>query len=185
MEDCWDQDAEARLTAQCAEERLWDLSLLTTHSHRYTHTHTLTHTHPNNDLMPGPSLRNPSQGHWPPQEDLQVGVVKNLQGDGGPAESSERNRNSINYERQQVQVSIKLYLSYIYYIQLYIYYIQLYVLYIYYIKLYVLYIYYIQLYVLYIYYIKLYVLYIYYIKLYVLNIYYIQLYVLYIYYIQF
>ncbi|XP_056288628.1 bone morphogenetic protein receptor type-2-like isoform X2 [Pseudoliparis swirei] len=104
MEDCWDQDAEARLTAQCAEERLWDLSLLTTHSHRYTHTHTLTHTHPNNDLMPGPSLRNPSQGHWPPQEDLQVGVVKNLQGDGGPAESSERNRNSINYERQQVQV---------------------------------------------------------------------------------
>ncbi|TNN69541.1 Bone morphogenetic protein receptor type-2 [Liparis tanakae] len=76
MEDCWDQDAEARLTAQCAEERLWDLSLLTPHSHR-----------------------NPSQ------EDLQVGVVKNLQGDGGPAESSERNRNSINYERQQVRLS--------------------------------------------------------------------------------
>uniref|UniRef100_A0A4W4HGD2 receptor protein serine/threonine kinase n=1 Tax=Electrophorus electricus TaxID=8005 RepID=A0A4W4HGD2_ELEEL len=28
MEDCWDQDAEARLTAQCAEERLAELLLL-------------------------------------------------------------------------------------------------------------------------------------------------------------
>lgn len=41
MEDCWDQDAEARLTAQCAEERLSELSLLNTHTathnHRYTH----------------------------------------------------------------------------------------------------------------------------------------------------
>uniref|UniRef100_A0A8C2ZP67 receptor protein serine/threonine kinase n=1 Tax=Cyclopterus lumpus TaxID=8103 RepID=A0A8C2ZP67_CYCLU len=105
MEDCWDQDAEARLTAQCAEERLWDLTLLTTHNHRYTHTHTHTHTQP--------------------QEDLQVGVVKNLQGDGNPAgaaEGSERNRNSINYERQQVQVSINIqfYILYIYYIKLYV-----------------------------------------------------------------
>ncbi|KAF3843857.1 hypothetical protein F7725_002706, partial [Dissostichus mawsoni] len=31
MEDCWDPDAEARLTAQCAEQRLCDLTL---HSHR-------------------------------------------------------------------------------------------------------------------------------------------------------
>uniref|UniRef100_A0A3Q3R1T1 receptor protein serine/threonine kinase n=1 Tax=Monopterus albus TaxID=43700 RepID=A0A3Q3R1T1_MONAL len=41
MEDCWDQDAEARLTAQCAEERLSELALLSTHTaihnHRYTH----------------------------------------------------------------------------------------------------------------------------------------------------
>lgn len=28
MEDCWDQDAEARLTAQCAEERLAELLVL-------------------------------------------------------------------------------------------------------------------------------------------------------------
>lgn len=28
MEDCWDQDAEARLTAQCAEERLSELLLI-------------------------------------------------------------------------------------------------------------------------------------------------------------
>ena len=28
MEDCWDQDAEARLTAQCAEERLAELLVI-------------------------------------------------------------------------------------------------------------------------------------------------------------
>uniref|UniRef100_A0A4W3JED3 Serine/threonine-protein kinase receptor n=1 Tax=Callorhinchus milii TaxID=7868 RepID=A0A4W3JED3_CALMI len=28
MEDCWDQDAEARLTAQCAEERMADLMII-------------------------------------------------------------------------------------------------------------------------------------------------------------
>lgn len=27
-EDCWDQDAEARLTALCVEERLYELPLL-------------------------------------------------------------------------------------------------------------------------------------------------------------
>ncbi|XP_035532133.1 bone morphogenetic protein receptor type-2-like [Morone saxatilis] len=102
MEDCWDQDAEARLTAQCAEERLSELTLLSSH--------TAVHNH-----------RNLSHGCWPPQaastssyiEDLQVGVVKNLQGDGHPvlvvktttsgAEGAEKNRNSINYERQQAQ----------------------------------------------------------------------------------
>ncbi|XP_070832469.1 bone morphogenetic protein receptor type-2-like isoform X2 [Chaetodon trifascialis] len=104
MEDCWDQDAEARLTAQCAEERLSELTLLSIH--------TAIHNH-----------RNLSHGCWPPQvqgsssssyiEDLQVGVVKNLQGDSHPAsvvkmttsgaEGAEKNRNSINYERQQAQ----------------------------------------------------------------------------------
>ncbi|XP_041807383.1 bone morphogenetic protein receptor type-2-like isoform X2 [Chelmon rostratus] len=102
MEDCWDQDAEARLTAQCAEERLSELTLLSTH--------TAVHNH-----------RNLSHSCWPPQvgysssfiEDLQVGVVKNLQGDSHPtsvvkmttsgAEGAEKNRNSINYERQQAQ----------------------------------------------------------------------------------
>ncbi|KAG8000451.1 Bone morphogenetic protein receptor type-2 [Nibea albiflora] len=102
MEDCWDQDAEARLTAQCAEERLMELTLLSTHNAVLNH-------------------RNLSHSYWPPQigsassyiEDLQVGVVKNLQGDGHPssviktttsgAEGAEKNRNSINYERQQAQ----------------------------------------------------------------------------------
>ncbi|XP_035859884.1 bone morphogenetic protein receptor type-2-like isoform X1 [Sander lucioperca] len=105
MEDCWDQDAEARLTAQCAEQRLFELSLLSTH--------TAVHNH-----------RNLSQGLWPPPsgsapsliKDLQVGVVKNLQGDGHPAavvkmttsgaEGPERNRNSINHERQQAQARL-------------------------------------------------------------------------------
>lgn len=105
MEDCWDQDAEARLTAQCAEERLSELTLLSTPSAVHNH-------------------RNLSHGRWPPQvgsassyiEDLQVGVVKNLQGDGHPAsivktitggtEGAERNRNSINYERQQAQARL-------------------------------------------------------------------------------
>ncbi|XP_029282417.1 bone morphogenetic protein receptor type-2-like [Cottoperca gobio] len=97
MEDCWDQDAEARLTAQCAEERLCELTLST---------HTLLHNH-----------RNLSQGRWRALfgsassyiEDLQVGVVKNLQGDAATvvrttasgAEAADRSRNSINYERQQ------------------------------------------------------------------------------------
>lgn len=105
MEDCWDQDAEARLTAQCAEERLYELTLLSTH--------TAVHNH-----------RNLSHGRWPPHggstspyiEDLQVGVVKNLQGDGhqasvirttaSGAEGGEKNRNSINYERQQAQARL-------------------------------------------------------------------------------
>ncbi len=70
-------------------------------------------------ICPLLSLRNLSHSGWPPQvgsassyiEDLQVGVVKNLQGDSvasviktSGAESSEKNRNSINYERQQAQV---------------------------------------------------------------------------------
>ncbi|XP_042350354.1 bone morphogenetic protein receptor type-2-like [Plectropomus leopardus] len=102
MEDCWDQDAEARLTAQCAEERLCELTLLGTHTAVQNH-------------------RNLSQVGWPPQvgsassyiEDMQVGVVKNLQGDGHPAlviktttsgaDGTEKNRNSINYEWQQAQ----------------------------------------------------------------------------------
>ncbi|KAI9534594.1 hypothetical protein NQZ68_012827 [Dissostichus eleginoides] len=54
MEDCWDPDAEARLTAQCAEQRLCDLTL---HSHRI-----------------GP----PPVG---PASSQDLGVVKNLHGD--------------------------------------------------------------------------------------------------------
>ncbi|XP_038575780.1 bone morphogenetic protein receptor type-2-like [Micropterus salmoides] len=110
MEDCWDQDAEARLTAQCAEERLAELTLLSTH--------TAVHNH-----------RNLSHGRWPPpigsassyMEDLQVGVVKNLQGDGhqasvvntttSGAEAVEKNRNSINYERQQAQSQARSFTS--------------------------------------------------------------------------
>lgn len=102
MEDCWDQDAEARLTAQCAEERLSELTLLSTH--------TAIHNH-----------RNLSHGRWPPLagstssyiEDLQVGMVKNLQGDvikttTSGVDGTEKNRNSINFERQQAQSQARL-----------------------------------------------------------------------------
>ncbi|XP_051815340.1 bone morphogenetic protein receptor type-2-like [Acanthochromis polyacanthus] len=133
MEDCWDQDAEARLTAQCAEERLAELTLLSTHTsvhnHRYVkafcstkNLSTLIGTHKQVHTLTEITcrcsdwcLRNLSHGRWPPQlgsaspyiEDLQVGVVKNLQGDGHPAplintttsgaEVTEKNR---NHERQ-------------------------------------------------------------------------------------
>ncbi|KAM3842773.1 uncharacterized protein ACN63O_022036, partial [Diretmus argenteus] len=71
---------------------------------------------------------NLSNSRWAPQvgstssyiEDVQVGVVKNLQGDGHPATAVmvtggvggvEKNRNSINYERQQAQVCVCVYIS--------------------------------------------------------------------------
>ncbi|KAM9710660.1 uncharacterized protein ACNS7B_024515 [Menidia menidia] len=59
MEDCWDQDAEARLTAQCAEERLSELAALSTHTGIHNH----------RNLSPGSCCI----------QDLQEGVVRNLQ----------------------------------------------------------------------------------------------------------
>lgn len=101
MEDCWDQDAEARLTAQCAEERLAELTLL--------NTHTLNHRNLSQSSRPS-HIGSSSCSYI---EDLQVGVVRNLQGDGqsasvirtmgGGSEAFEKNRNAINYERQQAQ----------------------------------------------------------------------------------
>ncbi|KAM9342796.1 bone morphogenetic protein receptor type-2-like isoform 2-T4 [Pholidichthys leucotaenia] len=102
MEDCWDQDAEARLTAQCAEQRLYELTLLSVHTAINNH-------------------RNLSHSRWAPQPGPapsfieEVGVVKNLQRDGHPAEVirttagggdvAEKNRNCVSSKRQQVQVS--------------------------------------------------------------------------------
>ncbi|MEQ2173695.1 hypothetical protein GOODEAATRI_000011, partial [Goodea atripinnis] len=101
MEDCWDQDAEARLTAQCAEERLADLILLSPHTALHNHRY---RPHPPVTLQVG------SASSY--IEDLQVDVVKNLQGDGqsaslvrttmSGAEGGEKNRNCINQQRQQV-----------------------------------------------------------------------------------
>uniref|UniRef100_A0A8C5A239 receptor protein serine/threonine kinase n=1 Tax=Gadus morhua TaxID=8049 RepID=A0A8C5A239_GADMO len=108
MEDCWDQDAEARLTAQCAEERLAELLLIwdrsksvsptlnpmstTLHNERYTLTHT--------------NRMTPKSGPFPDQPssyiEEQEGVAKN-----GPADGHPRDRNSINQERQQ-QASARL-----------------------------------------------------------------------------
>ncbi|KAM3608355.1 uncharacterized protein V6R79_023668 [Siganus canaliculatus] len=90
MEDCWDQDAEARLTAQCAEERLSELMLLSSHNHR-----------------------NLSNGCSPPQVGsassyiaaLQVGVVKNLQGESAVVRTTTGGPETVekNHERQQAQ----------------------------------------------------------------------------------
>ncbi|CAK6982637.1 LOW QUALITY PROTEIN: bone morphogenetic protein receptor type-2-like [Scomber scombrus] len=88
MEDCWDQDAEARLTAQCAEERLSDLTLLSTHT---LHNHR-------------------SLGCRPPQVSSASSILENLPGDGYLAtvlnttsSQSQKNTKSINYKRQQSQ----------------------------------------------------------------------------------
>ncbi|XP_037543087.1 bone morphogenetic protein receptor type-2 [Nematolebias whitei] len=109
IEDCWDQDSEARLTAQCAEERLVELTLLS--SHTMLHINTTQHNH-----------RNLSNGCWTSQfgsassyiEDLQVDMVRNLQGDrksapvvmmtSGGVEGVKKNWKSINSTRQQEQV---------------------------------------------------------------------------------
>ncbi|XP_068602097.1 bone morphogenetic protein receptor type-2 [Brachionichthys hirsutus] len=68
MEDCWDQDAEARLTAQCAEERLSELALLTTHTHTQ-------HNHRNLSHSCSPAQVGSASSYI---EDQQMGVVKNL-----------------------------------------------------------------------------------------------------------
>nr|XP_046259573.1 bone morphogenetic protein receptor type-2-like isoform X2 [Scatophagus argus] len=102
MEDCWDQDAEARLTAQCAEERLSELALLSPHTAMHNHRNL---SHSCSPLQVGPTFSY--------TEDLEGGMVKNLQADSNPASAvktamcgikgAEKNRNSINYERQQAQ----------------------------------------------------------------------------------
>ena len=35
MEDCWDHDAEARLTAMCVEERILDMMILWTQDSKH------------------------------------------------------------------------------------------------------------------------------------------------------
>ncbi|KAM4608729.1 bone morphogenetic protein receptor type-2-like [Polymixia lowei] len=123
IEDCWDQDAEARLTAQCAEERLSDL-LLTWDRHKTSSPATTAiHNHRNlSNSRRAPKIGSAHQDYSSSSyiEDHNVGVVKNLQGDshpatvdmttggvGGAAIAVERNRNSINYERQQAQCNVR------------------------------------------------------------------------------
>ncbi|KAG5283623.1 hypothetical protein AALO_G00044160 [Alosa alosa] len=127
MEDCWDQDAEARLTAQCAEERLAELLLIWDRNKPVSPTVNPMSTALQNERNLTNSRRVPKLGHFPDYssssyiEDQEGGVLKNLQTDApsssGPASSTtvgvagsvsgaasgEKNRNSINYERQQAQ----------------------------------------------------------------------------------
>ncbi|CAL8265731.1 unnamed protein product [Lota lota] len=100
IEECWDQDAEARLTAQCAAQRLADLLAPNTRSPAvYNH----------RNLAEGSRMAADSS-----YIEDQVGVVRNITGDGYPAAVSvttggrvtEKNRNTINYQRQQAQVRL-------------------------------------------------------------------------------
>ncbi|MCI4375873.1 hypothetical protein PGIGA_G00115040 [Pangasianodon gigas] len=112
MEDCWDQDAEARLTAQCAEERLAELLVLwerekstspavnistALHNHRnFSHGHQAPKTGSYPETSSSSTVEEREGGAKPPHSDASTEPVLM----GGAAE---KNRNCINYERQQAQ----------------------------------------------------------------------------------
>lgn len=101
MEDCWDQDAEARLTAQCVEQRLAELLSIWEREKSASPA-----------LNPSSALynhRNISTGHQTPKmgshpstntEDNDTSADPPSVGGTNPAE---KNRNCINYEWQQAQ----------------------------------------------------------------------------------
>ncbi|XP_067349657.1 bone morphogenetic protein receptor type-2-like isoform X2 [Channa argus] len=108
MEDCWDQDAEARLTAQCAEERLAELLLIWDRSKSVSPTLNPMSTTLHNERNRMTPKSGPYTDHPSTYIEEHEGVVKNTQADttssiGGRAVAGtgERNRNSINQERQQ------------------------------------------------------------------------------------
>ncbi|XP_035248408.1 bone morphogenetic protein receptor type-2-like [Anguilla anguilla] len=129
MEDCWDQDAEARLTAQCAEERMAELLLIWDRNKSVSPTVNPMSTALQNERNLSHNRRAPKMGPYPDFSSSSYiedheGVVKNLPGDisalgtssggggssvgGGTSGSGEKNRNSINYERQQAQAQARL-----------------------------------------------------------------------------
>ncbi|KAJ8256055.1 hypothetical protein COCON_G00199190 [Conger conger] len=129
MEDCWDQDAEARLTAQCAEERMAELLLIWDRNKSVSPTVNPMSTVLQNERNLSHNRRVPKMGPYPDFSSSSYiedheGVVKNLPGDlsalgvssgggsvGGGGTSGaggEKNRNSINYERQQAQAQARL-----------------------------------------------------------------------------
>ncbi|KAJ8349876.1 hypothetical protein SKAU_G00250060 [Synaphobranchus kaupii] len=126
MEDCWDQDAEARLTAQCAEERMAELLLIWDRNKSVSPTVNPMSTALHNERNLSHNRRAPKMGPYPDYSSSSYiedheGVVKNLPGDmsglgttsggggsvgGGTSGGGEKNRNSINYERQQAQARL-------------------------------------------------------------------------------
>ncbi|KAG9349286.1 hypothetical protein JZ751_027729 [Albula glossodonta] len=127
MEDCWDQDAEARLTAQCAEERMAELLLIWDRNKSVSPTVNPMSTALQNERNLSHNRRVPKMGPYPDYSSSSYiedheGVVKNLPGDistsgtssagggvgGGTSGGGEKNRNSINYERQQAQAQARL-----------------------------------------------------------------------------
>uniref|UniRef100_A0A7N6AQ88 receptor protein serine/threonine kinase n=1 Tax=Anabas testudineus TaxID=64144 RepID=A0A7N6AQ88_ANATE len=108
MEDCWDQDAEARLTAQCAEERLAELVLIWDRSKSVSPTLNPMSTTLHNERNRMTPKSGPYTDHPSTYIEEHEGVAKNTQADttgsvGGRVVTGtgERNRNSINQERQQ------------------------------------------------------------------------------------
>ncbi|XP_046712671.1 bone morphogenetic protein receptor type-2a isoform X2 [Silurus meridionalis] len=112
MEDCWDQDAEARLTAQCAEERLAELLVLWEREKSTSpavNISTALHNHRN--LSHGNQA--PKTGSYP--ETSSSVTIEEREGRAKPPQSdastesalmggaAEKNRNCINFERQQAQ----------------------------------------------------------------------------------
>uniref|UniRef100_A0A8D0AWT9 receptor protein serine/threonine kinase n=1 Tax=Sander lucioperca TaxID=283035 RepID=A0A8D0AWT9_SANLU len=108
MEDCWDQDAEARLTAQCAEERLAELLLIWDRSKSVSPTLNPMSTTLHNERNRMTPKSGPYTDHPSTYIEEHEGVAKNTQADPtgsvngrAGAGTGERNRNSINQERQQ------------------------------------------------------------------------------------
>ncbi|XP_071210398.1 bone morphogenetic protein receptor type-2-like [Salvelinus alpinus] len=126
MEDCWDQDAEARLTAQCAEERMAELLQIWDRTKSVSPTVNPMTTTLQNERNLSHGRRGPKVSPYPDYssssyiEDHEGHTVKNLPGgdtsmswtssigilggtNSAPA-GPEKNRNSINAERQQARL---------------------------------------------------------------------------------
>ncbi|KAK9410876.1 bone morphogenetic protein receptor type-2 [Crotalus adamanteus] len=119
IEDCWDQDAEARLTAQCAEERMAELMMIWERNKSVSPTvnpmstamqneRNLSHHRRMAKIRPyqeysSSSFIEDSINH----SDSKVkNISSELSVSSTPLTVGEKNRNSINYERQQAQARI-------------------------------------------------------------------------------
>uniref|UniRef100_A0AAY4AH68 receptor protein serine/threonine kinase n=1 Tax=Denticeps clupeoides TaxID=299321 RepID=A0AAY4AH68_9TELE len=109
MEDCWDQDAEARLTAQCAEERLSELLLIWDQDKSVTptlnHTGTVGQSHRNlSHCLHAPKISPcPEQSSSSYIEERESRAKPTLNDAYLGPFSGEKNHNCINYERQQLR----------------------------------------------------------------------------------
>ncbi|MGH0149935.1 UNVERIFIED_CONTAM: hypothetical protein FKN15_016218 [Acipenser sinensis] len=121
MEDCWDQDAEARLTAQCAEERMAELMMIWDRNKSVSPTVNPMSTALQNERNLSHNRRVPKIGPYPDYSSSSYiedslhhaeGIVKNISSENSTLSTTaggtvpEKNRNSINYERQQAQARL-------------------------------------------------------------------------------
>ncbi|XP_066478677.1 bone morphogenetic protein receptor type-2 [Tiliqua scincoides] len=119
IEDCWDQDAEARLTAQCAEERMAELMMIWERNKSVSPTVNPMSTAMQNERNLSHHRRVPkirpyqdysSSSYIEDSIHHTDSMVKNISSELSvsttPLTLGEKNRNSINYERQQAQARI-------------------------------------------------------------------------------